>query len=187
LEQGHLLEYTMAMQEIAVATQRARKVFERRPEAGLHDDAPATARWQGGLRVVASHANGTRVETDMPAELGGTGDRVTPGWMFRAGIASCAATTIATAAAEQGIRLERLELKVCSRSDARGMFGMVGSDGAPVPATPQDMTLQVSIAARDVTPERLRTLVRECCRQSPIPCAVQAALPLAIEIETPEA
>jgi uncharacterized OsmC-like protein len=174
----------MTTQDIAAAMERVRRVFQRRPEAGLHDDAPATARWQNGLRVVASHANGTTMETDMPAEFGGSGDRVTPGWMFRAGIASCAATSIALVAAAQGIELERLELKVSSRSDARGLLGMTDADGAPVPATPQDMTLQVHIAAQGVSAERLRALVREGCRQSPIPCAVQAALPLAIEIDT---
>jgi len=62
---------------------------------GLLPDRPATARWERGTRVVASHANGAQMATDMPNELGGTGDGVTPGWLFRAGLASCAATSIA--------------------------------------------------------------------------------------------
>lgn len=174
----------MGMQEVAAAMERARNVYRRRPEAGLHDDAPATARWQGGLRVVSSHANGTTMETDMPAELGGSGDRVTPGWMFRSGVAACAATTIAAAAAEQGIVLDRLEVVVRSRSDTRGMLGLAGADGAPVSAAPQDVTLQVRIAAAGVAPQRLRDLVHEGCRCSPIPSAVQAALPIAIDVDT---
>lgn len=173
----------MGMPEIAAAMERVRSVCRRRPDAGLHDDAPATARWAGGLRVVASHANGTTMETDMPAELGGSGDRVTPGWMFRSGIAACAATTIAAAAAEQGITLERLEVTVRSRSDVRGMLGMPGTDGVPVPAAPRDLTLQVRIAAAGVPPQRLRALVIDGCGNSPIPCAVQTALPLAIEVD----
>ena len=85
----------MGMKDVATALERARTVLARKPAMGVHDDAPATARWGGGTRIEASHANGTRMETDMPAELGGSGDRVSPGWLFRAGIASCAATTIA--------------------------------------------------------------------------------------------
>ena len=74
----------------------------------MHDDAPATARWQGGTpRRHVSHADGTQVPTDMPAELGGSGDQVTPGWLFRAGLASCAATSIVLAAAAEGIELDR--------------------------------------------------------------------------------
>lgn len=174
----------MGMQDIAAATERARSAYRRCPEAALHDDAPATASWQGGLRVLARHANGTTMETDMPAELGGSGDRVTPGWMFRAGIAACAATTIATAAASQGIALRRLEVRVGSRSDTRGMLGLPDADGRPVPATPRDMTLQVHVAADGIAPEQLRQLVLDGCRCSPIPCAVQEALPLAIHVDT---
>jgi uncharacterized OsmC-like protein len=174
----------MGMQEIAGAMERARSIYQRRPDAALHDDAPATARWQRDLRVVAGHANGTTMETDMPTELGGSGDRVTPGWMFRAGIASCAATTLAAAAAAQGIALDLLEVKVGSRSDTRGMLGLADADGRPVPAAPRDMTLQVRIAAAGVAPERLRQLVIEGCRCSPIPSAVQEALPLAIHVDT---
>src|SRR6187401_1206577 len=93
----------MPMQDVAAAMERVKTVLERRPEMGLHDDAPATARWEGGTRIVASHSNGKQMATDMPAELGGSGDQVTPGWLFRAGLASCAATTIAMAAARHGI------------------------------------------------------------------------------------
>jgi AraC-like DNA-binding protein len=59
----------MTAQEIAAAMRRVEAVLRRRPEAGLHDDAPATASWQGSTRVVASHANGTRLATDMPGEF----------------------------------------------------------------------------------------------------------------------
>ena len=34
-------------------------------------------------RVTTSHDGGTRVDTDMPRELGGSGERVSPGWLFR--------------------------------------------------------------------------------------------------------
>ncbi len=106
---------TASNHEIAAALQRVQAVLQRRPESGLHDDSPATARWQRGMRVVSSHANGTEVATDMPAELGGSGDKVTPGWLFRAGVASCAVTTLAMVAVEEGIELSALEVRMGSR------------------------------------------------------------------------
>ncbi len=157
--------------------------MRRRPELGLHDDAPATARWEKGTRVVASHANGTQVATDMPGELGGTGDKVTPGWMFRAGMASCAATTIALAAAAQGIELTRLEVRASSRSDVRGLLGMQEADGMPVDAGPSDVQLHVRIAANSVEPARLRALVNDAYRSSPVPRAVSTALPVDLRID----
>ena len=115
----------MTMQDIATALQRVESALKRRPCGGTHDDPPATARWQTGLRVASSHANGTQVLTDMPAALGGSGDQVTPGWLLRAGLASCLATRIAMSAAAKGIELTFLEVLASSRSDARGLFGMV--------------------------------------------------------------
>jgi uncharacterized OsmC-like protein len=174
----------MGMQEVAAAVERVQTVLRRRPEVGIHDDAPATARWQGNTRVVASHANGTEVPTDMSTELGGTGDRVTPGWLFRAGFASCAATSIALAAAAQGIALDTLEVRASSRSDTRGMFGMTDATGAPVFAGPHDVQLHVHVAAAGVAPERLCELVEQAYRSSPIPNAVLTAIPVKLHIHT---
>ena len=168
---------------IAAALDRMSAVLQRRPESGLHDDAPATARWSGGLRVVALHPGGHQVATDMPTEFGGTGDEVTPGWLFRAGIASCATVSIALKAASEGIELSMLELRVTSRSDTRGMLGMTGTDGRLVSAAPGDLRLHVRIAADGVGPERLRALVERGVRCSPIPSAVQLALPIALAID----
>lgn len=173
----------MSMQDIAAALQRVETVLQRRPDQGLHDDAPATARWQGGVRVESCHANGTRMLTDMPCELGGTGDKVTPGWMFRAGIAACATTSIAMAAASEGIALDMLEASVGSRSDTRGLVGVPQADGQAVYAGPCDMQLQVRIAAEGVPPERLRSLVASALDRSPIPNATRNATPLALRIE----
>ncbi|KWT97532.1 MULTISPECIES: OsmC family protein [unclassified Variovorax] len=173
----------MSLQDIAAALQRVEAALERRPDMGLHDDAPATARWHGGTRVESSHANGTAMLTDMPCELGGSGDRITPGWLFRAGLASCAATSIAMSAAAEGIALGALEVRVGSRSDTRGLLGLEGDDGQEVDAGPRDMQLQVRIAAEGVSPERLRTLVEAGVRRSPIPSATRNVTPLALQIE----
>jgi uncharacterized OsmC-like protein len=163
---------------------RVRAVLERRPEAGWHEDGPATARWAGGTRVVTSHANGTQVPSDMPAELGGTGDLITPGWLFRAGLAACATTSIAMAAAAEGLALNRLEVKATSWSDTRGLLGMTEPNGQAVFAGPGDVQLAVRIAAEGVPPDALRALVQAAVARSPIPNALQAATPLALHIDT---
>lgn len=173
----------MTTQDLAAAMGRAEKVFRRHPEMGMHDDAPATARWERNTRVVASHTNGTQLSTDMPSELGGSGDQVTPGWLFRAGFASCAATTIVMAAAARGIELASLEVLASSRSDTRGLLGMADGEGQLIDAAPRDLQLHVRISASGVAPERLRAIVDEGCRCSPIPNAVQSALPVAISVD----
>ena len=173
----------MTTEHIAAAMERVQTVLRRRPEMGLHDDAPATAAWQGDTRVVVGHGNGTRLPTDMPTELGGSGDLVTPGWLFRAGLASCATTSIALTAAAQGIELGALEVRVSSRSDTRGLLGMADERGEPVGAGPSDVTMSVRIAAQGVAPERLHALVEAGCRCSPIPNAVERATPLALRID----
>lgn len=173
----------MATNEIAAAMQRVEAVLQRRPDVGLHDDAPAAARWEGGTRVVSSHANGTQMVTDMPGELGGTGDRVTPGWLFRAGLASCAATRIAMGAAAEGIELTALEVRATSKSDTRGLLGMADAEGQPVAAGPRDVQLHVRIRANGIEPARLRALVEQSNRCSPIPNAVANAVPLDVRID----
>jgi len=173
----------MTIKNIAAAVQRVESVLQRRPATGIHDDAPATARWQTGLRVVACHANGTQMLTDMPTELGGSGDKATPGWLFRAGLASCLATCIAMKAAAEGIELASLEVLATSRSDLRGLFGMADSTGAPVAAGPSEIQLRVRISAAGVSVERLRLLVEDSNRCSPVSAAARDAVAVAMRIE----
>jgi uncharacterized OsmC-like protein len=173
----------MRSQEIAAAMQRVESVLTRRPEVGLHDDVSATARWEGGTRVASRHANGTVLLTDMPTELGGSGDQVTPGWLFRAGLASCLTTRIAMGAASAGFELTLLEVSAGSRSDARGLFAMPDASGKPVCAGPLDVQVLVRIAAPGVSPQRLRTLIEDSNRCSPMSAALRDAVPMTLRIE----
>ncbi len=173
----------MTMQDIAAALQRVEAVLQRRPEAGLHDDAPAAARWERGTRIVTHHANGAQMATDMPGELGGSGDQVTPGWLFRAGLASCAATSIALRAAAEGIELTALEVHAGSRSDTRGLLGMADASGEPVHAGPRDVQLRVRISAEAIAPELLRALVEKWVGCAPVPDGLARATPLDLQIE----
>jgi uncharacterized OsmC-like protein len=172
----------MATQEVALALQRAKAVLAKRPQAALHADPAATARWMGGTRVHSLHGSGSCVPSDMPAEVGGSGDQLTPGWLFRAGLGACTVTCIALIAAERQIGLARLEIETSSCSDARGLLGMNDDSGAPVSAASRELTMQVRVAAPGSSEAELRALVAEGLRRSPIYCAVCAALPIEVQI-----
>jgi uncharacterized OsmC-like protein len=172
------------MTDIAAALKRVEQVVLRSPQTGIHADAPATARWTGGTRVTSRSADGAVFATDLPSAVGGEGSAVTPGWLLRAGLASCVTTTIAMAAALEGIELAELEIVATSRSDVRGLLGMAGTDGARVSAGPFDVRLNVKIAASDGTSaEHLRSLVERSHGSSPVSCAVQSATPIELQIE----
>jgi uncharacterized OsmC-like protein len=173
----------MTLADIAAAQQRVTSVLRKRPSAGLATDRPALVRWQGDLRARALHDNGTEIVTDMPAEIGGADAGVTPGWLMRAALASCAVTRIAMLAAAEGVVLRTIEARATSRSDARGMLGMLDVDGSAVPAGPGDVQLHVRIGADGVTPERLRALVAASAPLSPITCALQATVAVAMHVE----
>jgi uncharacterized OsmC-like protein len=173
----------MAMQDMAAALQRFKSVLERRPAFGLGEDSSASARWDGGMRCVTTGPHQHQVVTDMPREIGGGGAEVTPGWLMRAGLASCLATRIAMAAALDGIELDSLEVSAGSRSDDCGLFGMTAANGQLVTAGPQEVQLRVRIAAAGVTAERLRALVESSHRLSPVACALRDTVPMVLQLE----
>jgi uncharacterized OsmC-like protein len=132
--------------------------------------------------VTTHHENGKQIVTDMPREMGGSGDQVTPGWLFRAGFAACTATCIGLAAVGEGIELAALEVQVRSRSDTRGLLGLPDAGGDPVPAGPQDVQMLVRIAAQGVSATALRAVVQAGYRSSPMACAMGDAVPVALSI-----
>jgi uncharacterized OsmC-like protein len=164
---------------------RLEAVLARAPRAGRHADAPATVRWEStsGLRMVSTHPNGRSVESDMPALLGGSDDAVTPGWLFRAGLASCAATSIAMTAAAKGIALTEIEVRAESTSDTRGLLGMHGTDGRQVDASPTGLALQVRLRADGAAPDCLRALVHDGLSRSPIPACVRKGSPIDVVVD----
>lgn len=172
----------MATAVVAEALARAKDVFGKRPSAALHDDAPGVARWDGGVRTVTCHPAGHEVATDMPSELGGAGGEVSPGWMVRAGIAACTATSIAMTAAMEGIELDVLEVRAESRSDTRGVLGLTEADGAAVYPGPMGLAMHVRIAAAGVSADRLRALVEQANARAPMSAIVRDALPMPLKI-----
>jgi uncharacterized OsmC-like protein len=173
----------MGLEQIVAAVERVGSVLRRKPQAGMMEDSVATARWEGDLRTSVHSDSGHLVATDMPVEIGGEGSAVTPGWLLRAGLASCAVTRIAMAAAAQGIHLQALQARATSRSDVRGMLEIPQPDGSPVPAGPLAMDLHVHIGAQGVSAERLRALVASTAACSPVTYAVEHPLAVALHID----
>lgn len=177
------LKALMTAATIANALQRVRTVFARRPEAAIHAEEPAIARWEQGLRVVSRHANGAHIATDMPRELGGQGEDVTPGWLLRAALASCLATRIAMEAAARDIVITRLEVVAASESDARGLLGMTDGAGERVSPGPRAVQLRISISAPNVAVETLRTMIEESHNCSPVQVALERPVPVSLRID----
>lgn len=173
----------MGMEQIAASMERVASVLRRKPQAGVSEDSAATARWDGGMRASVRSDSGHCVSTDMPVEIGGQDSAVTPGWLLRAGLASCAVTRIVMAAAAEGITLQTLEARATSRSDARGLLALPDLDGRTVPAGPLAMELHVHIAAPGVPAERLRALVASTAGCSPVTCAVEQPLAVVLHVD----
>lgn len=165
------------LSEIQDALLRARETFERRPSSALHADSVAVAVWQGGLGTTLLHASIPQLRTAMPAAFGGSGDAPSPGWYFRAGVASCLATSIAMHAAMRGIALARLEVEAHSESDARGLLGTPG-----VPAGPVRSWMEVTLHAPGSTEEELQALVAEADAVSPMANALRRSPALSIRV-----
>lgn len=172
----------MSLDRIADGMERLASVLRKRPSLAMQDDAAAMAEWGGGLHVTTRHAGGHQVDTDMPAELGGTGESVSPGWLVRAGAASCAVTRIVMSAAAEGIPLESVSATMSSRSDARGLLAMPDATGAACFAGPIDLRLQVRVVAHGVPHATIARIVEESCRSSPVSAALQTALAVQVEL-----
>lgn len=174
----------MSAERIAEALGRVEAALRQHPAFALHDESPAVTRWQGGFRFVTSRP-GVAMElvTDLPEQMGGRGENVTPGWPLRAGLAACVGSSIVLAAAREGIGLASLEVTVGARSDLRGLLGMADEQGKEVSAGPLEVRLEVRIAAPGVSPDRLRALVELANRNSPSSSALREAVPLNLCIE----
>lgn len=144
------------------ALERAQRLFLDRPTAAKKS-LPATAVLQNGLECVISNAEGQMLVTDMAKALGGGGSGPSPGWLLRASLASCTATSIAMRAALHGIELRELEVTVHSDTDLRGA---VGIDGVPMAMT--GMRMSIRIGADNSSERTLREIVEWGATQSTV-------------------
>jgi len=119
------------------------------------------------------------VQTDMPPATGGSGSGPAPGWLLRASLASCTATTIAMRAATLGVKLTTLEVTVESFSDHRGMLGL--DDQVSAGLSP--ITARVKVGAEDLSAGQLLELAEWGDRHSSIACTARSTPEYSFEIE----
>ena len=170
----------MSTEDIRTALQNAVAYLSAKPEEARYTDSVATAVIENGLTCRVRGPNGEETVTDMPKSVGGSASAPSAGWLLRAAVASCVATTIAMRAAEEGVELSRLEVEVDSESDDRGILGM----DASVPAGPLSARIRVSIEADGVSEDLLRRIAQEGTSRCPVSDALGRAVPTTAEIKT---
>jgi uncharacterized OsmC-like protein len=166
--------------EIKQSIDNAVRYLAEHPGEARATDSFARATLGGELRVEVTGPNAERIVTDMPRSIGGRAEEPSPGWLFRAGIASCVASTIGMEAAREGVELGSLEVEVDSESDDRGILGMDES----VPAGPLSTRIRVRATAQGLEEARLRDLLERGAGRCPVCDATKRAVQVALEIET---
>jgi uncharacterized OsmC-like protein len=170
----------MTSEHIRSSIEAATKYLTEHPDEARYTDSAATATLVDGLRVRVDGPAGETLTSDMPPSVGGGGEAPSPGWIFRAGLASCEATLIAVRAATLGVELGRLEVVVESESDDRGILGIEEA----VPAGPLSIRVRVRIESADTDGVRLREIVEWGLMHCPVDDGARRAVPVKVEIET---
>ncbi|MEW5938645.1 MAG: OsmC family protein [Chloroflexota bacterium] len=168
-----------AQSHIRESVQGAIEYYVQNPDKALSQDKEAVAVVEEGLRVRATGPDGQTLVCDMPKGLGGGASAPTPGWTMRAALANCEAVMIALRAAQLGIELSTLEVRVGSVSDSRGMLGMDDSK----PAGPLSVKISVRIDAEGVPSEKLREIVEWAEKHSPVGDPLTRIMPTEYAVE----
>lgn len=168
------------MGDIAASIRNAVQYLTEHPDEARYTDSWARARHTGDLRVEVEGPKGEQLVTDMPGAVGGRGESPSPGWLFRAALASCVATTVAMEAAREGLGLTSLEVEVDSESDDRGILGMDES----VPAGPLSTRIRIRPTAEAADAGRLREVADRGAGRCPVCDATKRAVDVSVEVET---
>jgi uncharacterized OsmC-like protein len=169
----------MSATKIREAIDNMGRLISEQPEKARAKHAAATARLVEDLRCEVKGPHGETVLTDMPPAMGGAASAPSPGWLLRASLASCTATTIAMRAAKLGIQLTTLEVTVDSSADHRGFLGL--DDKVSAGLSP--ITMRVKVGASGVAADKLRDLVDWGDRHSPVGCTARESPAFALEVE----
>jgi uncharacterized OsmC-like protein len=166
------------MGDVKKSIEAAVAYLSMHPEEAQYADSQATATLELGLRCRVTGPKGESVVTDMPSAAGGDEVGVSPGWLFRAALASCDASLVAMEAAKEAVSLEHLEVTVDSISDDRGILAMDQS----TPAGP--LLIRVRIRLRgNASPERLEEIVRNAVAHCPVHEGAGRAVPIELALE----
>jgi uncharacterized OsmC-like protein len=167
------------MESIREAIEIASGHLKEHPEAAVGTDAAATAVREDGLRFRVDGPNG-ELFTDMSKSVGGGASAPTPGWLMRAALASCDASTVAMEAARENIELTELTVTVESETDFRGVLGV---DGSAHPG-PLAVRVRIGLTAPDATEHQLREIVQRAEAHSPVRDALVREVSMRTELVT---
>jgi len=141
---------------------------------------PVVAIMEDGPRCRVNKPYGTAIiSTDMPDLLGGGFSAPSPGLIFRASLACCDANLITLRAAQ----LNTLEVRLEGDPEDISTLGFQGIDES-IPAGEPSLRLVFHIGAENVTPERLRELIRWVEAHSPVGDSMCRAVPTKFKVET---
>lgn len=163
---------------IRAAIEGAGAYLTEHPDEARYTDSAARASVESGLRVIVEGDAGERLETDMPAAVGGAGSAASPGWYLRAAVAACVTSLATMRAAQLGWAGFRCRVEVDSESDDRGILGLDPS----VPGGPLSMRISLELAADGVGLEKLEELAVWAVEHCPTSDAVRRAVPVHIEV-----
>jgi uncharacterized OsmC-like protein len=170
----------MSNDTIRAALEGAVGYLSKHPDDAKSTDSAATATIEQGLVCVVRGPDGAEIRTDMVQSVGGTDSAPSPGWVFRAALASCDATLIAMRAAQEGVALSTIEVTVDSESDDRGILGIDPS----VPPGPLSVRTRIRVAADGGNEEQVREVVRWGEEHCPIADTTKRAVPVDVDINT---
>ena len=167
------------MSDIQSSVAKAIEYLSAHPDEARYTDSVARAELGASLRVRVTGSDGEQVITDMPGAIGGRAEEPSPGWLYRAAIASCVASTIAMEAARSGVKLALLEVEVDSESDDRGILGIDES----VPPGPISTRIRVRAQASGASTAQVREIVERGASRCPVYDATQRAVQTTLEVE----
>lgn len=167
------------MSSIGDAIRNATEYLTDNPGEARYTDSAAVATLDDGLKVKVTASDGRTISTDMPTGVGGTDGAPSPGWLFRAALASCDVTLIAMRAAMLGIELAEVEVSIDSESNDYGILGI----DETVPAGPLSVRSSVKVRAKDADPAAIRELVDWAIAHCPVCDATKRAVPMTLEID----
>jgi uncharacterized OsmC-like protein len=160
------------------AIQNATGYLAEHPSEARYTDSVATAVIDSGLRVRVTGPGSEELATDMVSGVGGSGSAPSPGWMFRASIASCVATLLAMRAAQVGAVVDSIRVDVDSVSDDRGILGMNDA----VPAGPLSVRIAVEVSVAGLGSGERDALIQWAVDHCPAVDAVRRAVPVEVTV-----
>jgi uncharacterized OsmC-like protein len=168
------------MNSTGEAIRNATAYLTAHPDEARYTDSAAVATLEDGLKVNVKAPDGRTVTTDMVKSVGGTDTAPSPGWLYRAALASADATLIAMRAAMVGVELTSVDVTVDSESND---FGILGIDES-VPPGPLSVRTRVRVEAKDADEPAVRDIVEWAVAHSTVSDATRRAVPMSLEIET---